>query len=537
MVKFKPADVILWIVTLVGALIAGLGPAYTTWAPPGLIVLLFWLCVVIMSVGAIWYLVHWSRTTTKLSVQRSRLIGAIILLAVAFLFILPVAWSTTHAWLAIGTLALPRVEIVAQRAAIRTTETANLSGSVDGKEAQGYNCDWTVAGERRKPECRISYRPAPGTRGEVPITVRVITADGWEIGSASFKIHVSYQGQVEVSPQRVSAFIGDDLQWTAKLDQHPVSGDQKCQWVLDDRVVIPSDPTCTAAYQAGDRDVGSHRIKVAVTDINGETIAGGETQFTVRSADPVYFEYAIDASARMSRPGHAILQSVIRNLVDELDRIVSGSVGLQLAGDDQGSKTKAACDNARELWPLQPINPVRGSVRSALQSVHPGNTDSVPLNNAVQAAFFALGRGGGVDANRILAIFTAGPDTCRDKRIAELLKELEAANPTIHIQPQIYDYRLLTLTVAIAFTEEQKRRWQAQDAERFSIDDGATVVLLARSTDDLQTIQAALSRFTAARHRDRVKACNSLFTFGKQRGAFASEADQRALSRYCQRIR
>jgi hypothetical protein len=175
----------------------------------------------------------------------------------------------------------------------------------------------------------------------------------------------------------------------------------------------------------------------------------------------------------------------------------------------------------------------QAAIKSALDAVRPGTDERVPLNNAVKAAFFALDRSGGSRADRILTIFTAGPDTCTKTGLGGMLQDLGLANPALRIRQQIYDPRFLALTVAVAFTEDQRRLWQTELARQFRIEDARTVVLIAHTRESLRLIQPTTSTMSAPLMRNRRMAFLHRAELATKLGALPSKADQTSLIRYC----
>ncbi|MDQ0471874.1 hypothetical protein [Labrys wisconsinensis] len=523
-------DVIGWAVSIASTVVGIILPAYMAWAPPWLVDVYLWLTSLAVLIWGGWNLRRWWSAPPPRSMLSWRFGGIVAALAAIVFVVLPVAWSTTHATMANGTLAMPKVKILAKPGTIRTTETTQLAVALDDKPADGATCAWTVDARPSSPDCKLPYRPEAGARGPVPVTVQVTNADGWDLGTASLTLLVTYEGVAEISPLDATGFVGDEARWSAALDGHAIGADQTCRWQIDDGDVIPS-VLCQAAYTAQDKDVGAHRINVTVSDSAGKVIARSATNFTVKAADPVYSEYVIDASARMARKtgSDTLLQRVVANLSSSLDDMASGYVGVAVASDAAGAAA-APCDNARELWRMQPLIPLREALRTALGGLTTGSSQDVPLAKAIKIAFFTLAASGPADADRILTVFTAGADTCRRDRadIGTILSELEAANPGVRLTSLLSDYRALALTVGIAFTEEDRRQWRAQ-SDLFRLDEAATVVLTAGSEADLRLIQDALARFSAPRRKDRTAACLSLIRLGDER-------DQKALRIYCQRL-
>lgn len=533
-------DVIGWVGSAVASALAGLFvPAYFAWLPPPVVVSLLWLTCLALAAWAAWNLRRWRRTAaTRPMPMRMldwRFGGTAVALAVGLVVLGPVALDTTYAYWAVGALTLPKVTVDAEPSAITTSQTTTLTAKLADDSAGGNLCNWAIGAIRRKPDCRILYRPPAGTRGTIHISVDVTNARGVGIGTATFDLPVRYQAELTLSPTDASVFVGDTANWTARLDDRPIPAGQACQWTLDDRTVIDTDAACRARYVARDGDVGTHTIRLAVIGANGMTMASGEARFTVQPVEPVYVEYILDVSKRMARPsgaGGTLLGAVIANLTNTLDQTTGGFTGVQVAGGAANATKVAACDNVRELWPLQPLAPARTELDTRLRALAPGSSDRAPLNKAIRAGFLALGHGAPLNGvNRILTVLTAGPDTCAQtpQTLRAVLDALEAANPDIHLRSLIYDYQLLTMTVGLAFTEADRQMWEKM-APLYRIPDGASIVLLIHDAAEVQRLQVILSRLSSPRHPARIAACRQLIDF-------AGKGNRKILSIYCERLR
>jgi hypothetical protein len=457
--------------------------------------------------------------------------GAIAVSLVVLLWPARVGWQMTHAWRAWGRLSFPSVAVTADPSRITTTETTQLAVSLGDKPASDVSCAWKIDKELRNPDCKIPYRPPAGYSGNAMIEVTV-THDGWELGRARYQLAVAYQGVMEISPRVSRGFVDDTLHWTVTLDSRTVPQQDSCQWTIGQEVLSSAVP-CSAEHAIKESELGgSHTVKVAVIDPKGTTIASGEAQYSVSPIPAVYFEYVVEASGRTSKPAsanHTLPQAITDTMITNLQSIVSGNVGIELVGDASGESAQppvAPCRNFHELWPLQPLDPDRSGLIKALQSIETGHSDTVPLNEAVKRGFLALAPNASSSADAVLVILAVGPDTCPGGgNLEKILNDLRMANPTLHVRSLLYDYRLLTLTVAVAFTETDREEWRERTS-LFRLGDAPTVVLLANNEEQLRDIQTAIVGLSASRHSDRLGACERLISI-------ASSPDKQKLQNYC----
>ena len=225
--------------------------------------------------------------------------------------------------------------------------------------------------------------------------------------------------------------------------------------------------------------------------------------------------FVLDASARMNSfsPGQDTLLVIAQRAIASEFKSMNGRYAGLVAFGAPPLLPSRACDNVRDVLPLGPLD-VQVAQKGVAAIQAPGE-EPAPLIEAIRQGADALERSNAEPNSRLLLVtVVGGPDTCSgaDDPSEQLQKIDTAFKMGAKLRKWDTEYKVLSMTVPMAFTEVQRRMWKAFTSSPF-YDKASQIVLPARDPKTFSGIVSAAAGLSSPNYDERIQACQAMGQF------------------------
>jgi hypothetical protein len=470
------------------------------------------------------------------------------------------------------------VKLVGGPRTLRLLEEAEFKVLVDDHDAAGqYQCHWTVDGTApgrdigsgaKQDDCRPysvqnrgeGFQPNQESR-TITIGVEVWDNSGRRINSTAEDLTLVNEGspEIEANPHEIPLNGSTTLRariWVpekvrlkhgiedpAYRDWKNIPNGYRCVWsVAGEELPQQSSQGDCSDYHykaSGNLPVQERDpfpVELKLIDLAG-TIVGRKSEktglFVVRPLSN-FFIFELDTTMRMNPPGGPGLKRAIVDIQSAIrvKRSVLAQVGIKTFGTPRPHSDPGDCGMVETVYRLQPLD-YDAAARSLDGTTISGN--NAPVVTAITDALNDFKAFFDRPAARFeLAVVTTGPDTCGGGNTEEDLASIDTAITSVGAERLLVDFKLLTLTIRVAPTQEAARKaMQEAEARYKKMDVHGANLLLPITVADLDAALDAAGALLQADAKSGRNACNTLKTLFDQVGG---ERSAERLESYCARI-
>jgi hypothetical protein len=445
------------------------------------------------------------------------------------------AWGQLHRW------APPDITLKVTPSAVAAHQPFHITVMVDNSAASAYRCEWQgPVGEWSTGNSCDIQRTAPlhfvepdWPSRRIPVAAKVFDGDRLLGMTPGETVTISYAPMVEVTSDKTRIIQGQKAEFGVRVDGHAPGPDDRCRWTVEGE--FASSQRCTFSYTGKDLTAApSTLVRIAVEVENASNRTAGTAQATLVVDQPQHFVlYMVDTSRRMAQPtpSGTVLDEVKNALIDGLSNtdLGKGYLGVGTFGED-GSHP-ACYQNVQMPYPIQPLD--LKEAKNVLYLLQPGAADA-PVASALLkglTSFRPYAHRAGRQASFALISVAAGLDTCAGPRPEDALRALNAIMDGVHKMTAELNDRLLTLTIGIGLSDQERRQWDilAKDTPTES----PYVILPAPDVVTLdQSIRAAV-QLGSQDYDARLSACTDLARILRTR---TLDAGAGQVEHYCRKL-
>jgi len=445
------------------------------------------------------------------------------------------AWVQLHRW------APPNIALAITPSAVAAHQPFHIAVRVDNSVASRYRCEWQgpVAEWSTENSCDIQpsapvhfVEPDWPTR-RVPVAAKVFDGDRFLGVTPDGMVTISYAPAVELTADKTRIVQGQKAELSVRVDGHAPGPEDRCRWTVGGE--FASSDRCTFTYTGKELPIApSTIVRVAVEVENPSNRSAGTAEAALVVDQPQHFVvYMVEASRRMAQqtPTGTVLDNVRNDLIDGLSNTDLGKqyFGVGTFGED-GSHP-ACYQNVQVPYPVQPLD--LNEAKSVLYLLQPGAADA-PVATALLKGltlFRPYAQRAAQRASFALVSIAAGPDTCVGKRPEDALKALDAIMDGVRTMTARLGGRLLTLTIGIGASDQDRRQWVA--LAKFTPTESPYVIVPAPDIVTLdQTVRAAV-QLGSHDYDVRLAACADLARILRTRNLDAGAGQ---VERYCRTL-
>jgi hypothetical protein len=444
------------------------------------------------------------------------------------------AWGQLHRW------APPDIALMVTPSAVAAHQPFRITVKVDNSLAARYRCEWQgpVAEWSTENSCDIQgtapmhfVEPDWPTR-RVPVAAKVFDGDRLLGMTPGETVTISYAPMVELTSDKTRIIQGQKAEFGVRVDGHAPGPDDRCRWTVGGE--FASSERCTFSYTGKDLpNAPSTLVRIAVEVENTSNRTVGTAQGALDVDQPQHFVlYMIEASRRMAQltPSGTTLDNVKNDLIDGFSNTDLGK-GYLGVGTFGGDGSRPACyQNVQVPYPIQPLD--LKAAKSVLYLLQPGAADA-PVASAMLKGltfFRPYAQRAARQASFALVSFAAGPDTCVGGRPEDAQRALNAIMEGVRKMTAQLDGRLLTLTIGIGLSDQDRRRWDI--LAKYTPTESPYVIVPAPDAVTLdQSIRAAV-QLGSQDYDARLSACTDLARILRTRNLDAGAGQ---VERYCRK--